>query len=1835
MAKSTKTIFCVLLTILFPFFMQAESPKLKIPDFAYPQTVEGDAAKLLAEADRMGGTEASALRVRALLELTTAQLQIDRDNAYTQPALIAAQAAKEGAASPGRAMLLVLEAQKYFDIYNSRRWTYDRVSAPLEPYPADVSEWSALQFHTRVAALVDSAIAVADAAPVTPLADFSDCLEYSSEALSYVPDVASFVRYKAYKLLKDCGKAEEAKALAEKTMAMSTPGSAPYFYWAAKATDDLEKLYEKWADNESARYVLLQLVRSADIVSVYWDDFRVRSADTGHRDNMIGLLRASLERFPGWYANNDLRNELARLTKPELEYSFPRMQMPGKPFDVVVSYSFAKNVDLAVYRLPAMGMVEWNPENIAKSCPKVFSASIAPTAVDGTDTVSVSLAEPGEYAVLALLDGEPNSQSWQRPVILVTPMLAFSLNAENRNAAVAVDFESGKPLKGVTVTENGYSHRRNAPAPLAKLLGKTSSEGTLLYTPTEADYSARYLSFGLDGREYDFGKDVDSREPADYGEDDDFKGLLFTDRKLYHQGDSISWALVAAVKEDGAASPRVFAGEKVNIVLRDANGKVVDTLEATTDSHGRVSGAFPTRKDALSGRYTLVARMAGHVTSAGVEVSDFKLPTFEVEISKIERGVPAEGAVRISGRARTFTGMPVASANVKLVLSEAYRWRWFAPMREIATLDTVTGFDGTFSFDIPASTLDGGATRPVDFYAAVTVTSLAAEASEASRGFTVGKPYTLQIFAPYGNVDGGKASKGMIEAYNADGEQKPVEVRWTLGVYKDNECKQVVAQGSATTGTPFDMNLASVPAGVYVLEASPADSTLASAVRSEGIVVYNLRRNDVPDTGSPVFVPVESYSADGKVKLLVGTSQKEAFAIIAVNDNGKLASLASHKISHGFHTIDVAVPAGKGRASIVVYSVRDGAVSSAAVNVERADKRDVKLVAESFRDKLVPGSGEQWRFRLLDSDSAPVANAAMIATLYNRALDKLSSPSWPSGMAFNNAGGWISFSAPSAGRNSFSLYGNIKDYPAVNTVFPAFMFWETELYNSLPQRKLMASASGVAVRGAYDDVMLREEIVAAGIGSSNDLKAEKEEDGVEESEPDVEYRVAETLQVLWEPRLTADAEGNIDIVFTMPDAIGGWSFKGFAWSDDARAAAYAAECVSSKPVMVQPNLPRFLRQGDKATIRATVFNNSGENGMVTTTMELFDPATATVKSSSTVLSTLAAGASTIVGIPVEAPADASAIGFRVRSVLGSFADGEQALVPVLASSATVVESTEFYLNPGDSKPFELTVPAATDATITLQYCQNPVWTVVKAMRGLSDGGSTSTEYVGRLFSALAGRKIISESPAVAAAIKQWSDNPSEDALKSMLEKNEDLKKLMLDQTPWVQAAASQSARMAALAQFLEPEAVEKSVNAAVEGLSKLQNKDGGFVWGDWNRESSEWATQTVLTTLGIANSLGMLPQSEQISGMIDAAFGYLQKEAAKPGRSLTNDNLALISALLPQAKLTVEGSAIVRRTVARIVSGWRKDGTVGKAYDILILKANGRKAVAAQILESIRQHSVVKPGMGMCFPNVDDIRTYASVIQAFAAMDAPKAEIDAMRQWITVRAQAIDNLGAYNPDYVVAAVMLTGSVWTDVPVSQNVTVDGRPLAIGRVESSTGYFAQTIPADGKAVTIKVTPNGVTPSYGSVVSVGRRPMASVEARPGRDISVEKRVLVERAGSWVETNEFNLGERVRVQLVIKAKRDLQYVSIDDERPAAFEPVEQLPGYVYDGGLGFYRENRDASTRLFVGWLPKGTYHVNYDMTAALEGCFISGIATLQSQYAPELTAHSGASVVTVTVK
>jgi len=1846
MRKILFLIFNAITALVFSHPMTAQTPDFKEPDFAFPKTVEADAQTLLKKAATLTGDAAAATRLRAVLEICAAQTQIDRNSAFSQPVLIAEQAkASEGA---GRAMLLALEASKYAQIYNNNRWKYDRVDAPLEPYPADVSEWSGTQFRIRIADLFGEAMQIATP---TPLSVFDASLEYSPEALQYISTVADFVRYKAYKDLDDIGCSDKTNAIADNAIALASPESPAYFFWnTVKYKNDNQALldiYKKNANVEAARLVLQKIVENPTSniydIDIYEEDVTSESKNNGKasRDFKIAMLRESLAKFPSWYGNNALKNSLARLTQPKVSYTYPSMVAPGSEIKVNCDYSFAKTIEAALYALPA------NTENFSinslQKQSKVASATYTATETDGKTEITLKAPAAGKYALLVTVDSKSGNNGWNVPQIMVTPLIGFAINGCKENVVVAADYTTGMPLPGVTIKSEANSYRRNSHN-ITKLIGKTGDDGFLLTDALPAGTTNRHYIFTYQGRTYDFDNNVrmmalyNGKRSAEL-----FDVKLMTDRALYHPGDTVQWAVaVARLGVEESAVPVAAADMKLTVELRDANGQPAGSSEVTTDRFGRAYGTFPTKEGVLTGSYTFrikeIDSFYGHVM-----VSDFKLPTFEAEIDKIERDVPAAGGVRITGSARTFTGMAVAEAKVKLTLTGAHRWRWFQPDTELATYDTTTAADGSFSVDLPAEVFKSNNEKFTDFIITADITSLAAETASASRNFTTGKPYSIAMSRTPRYADTTAPVEALFEAYNADNEQVNIAVNWSLGIAEGNSLKTIVASGSAVTGQAAKLDLAAVPAGVYTFRIEAADSTLANPAMGSTLTLYNVAKNRVPETGSPLFIPVDMYRPDGnKAEILAGVAGSDKVcAFIAVRSDENLISFRREMLKPGFSHISINMPLGSDKLQVLITAIRNGQVYTNDITVARPEATPVKVVAESFRDKLTPGLGETWRFRLTDGDGKTL-DAAMVATLYNKALDKIYTGSWPGSFMAVGRNGWLDVSAPGNGRYSRFVNVDIKLLDITRIEWPYFRFLNpyilyarvtnTAAVDMKRSMKALASAAAPA-----EGAMMEEEAVE---NFAADMEVAEEESpvtgdtGGAESTEKFDYRAAELLQVLWQPTLVADAEGNIDIVFTMPNAIGSWQFKAFAWTPDLKAATYAAECMSTKPVMVQANLPRFLRQGDKARVLATVYNNSDDAAAVTTTIELFDLASGNTTKTAVSTDSIAKGASAIVTIDIDVPTDASAIGYRVRSVCGGFSDGEQSAIPVLASSATVIESTEFYLNPKETKPFEFSVPAAgNNATVTLQYCQNPIWTIVKAMRGLSDPGNTSNRIVSSLFSALAGRHITDKDANIASAIAEWKANPGEEALVSMLAKNEELKKLLLDQTPWVQTSKDQSARMSSLSDLLDPETTSKTIAKRIEDLAKLQNRDGGFAWGPWSDGSSIWSTEVVLTTLGLANSLGMLPGDAKITDMLQPAFNYLQTEAVKPNRPETDRVLALIAALLPDLKVKPAADRILRATVADIAKNWRKDGTVDKCYDIIILKANGREILAKELLASVNQHGVVKQGKGLCFPNVNDVRGYATIIQAYAAMGAPADQIDAMRQWITVYAQANDDLGAYNPDYIIASVLMTGSDWTSVPIDENVTVNGRPLEISKIESATGYFAQTIDADGaKRLVITVQPNGVTPSYGSVVTVGRRPMTGIKAKAGSDISVEKRVLVQRGGEWVETNTFSLGERVRVQLIIKAKRDIQYVTIDDERPATFEPVDQLPGYVYDGIIGFYRENGNAATRLFINRLPKGTYHVSYDMTAAVAGSFISGIATIQSQYAPEITAHSGAAAISV---
>ncbi len=1809
-----KYLLSVFLLMMTSFMSISGAKNDDTPDFAYPQTVISDATKSLAEATN------GADRLRAVLEICAAKASIDPDSMFALPAFVEAQMEAPGLTDADKAMFTAYEAQLFRNIYNNNRFKYNNVDAPDEPVPADISLWSGKQFRRKIETLYASAASLA-AADNAPLTDYTRCLNYNDYILPYIPDLRGFVALRTFNWFDSLNKPyaqESKKALAETASGFYGKATAPWFYWRCEYDDTpaaLVRLYDEYSDNEAARYVLMDLCeKTLNYNYEVPDDTR-----TVFRDKIISFIENSLVRFPDWFGNETLSEKLASLTRPIIDIHGPSLCAPDKIYNVSVKTSFVKDYTLTLYRLTSSG--KYIPvKKIASEGSMVSVTKKSISATDTTMTVGIKISAPGHYALLPSLPGikceSPAAIYFE--AVLIIPVL---VNGVDNKGVIVADFTTGAPV--TAAVDLNLSSWRSGTEKKTKYLGNTGRDGVLMFSGEDDNkWQNQTLSFKYRNRTYKFRNEIQLSENYGGNESNDERILVFTDRPIYHPGDTIAWAAVAAV------SDKTLEGRSLKVTVRDANGQIAGTTTAVTDAYGRVSGKFVTQKGVLTGYWRLTAVDGKKSGTATVMVSDFRVPTFSAEVTSVERDVPAKGSVRLSGSATTYSGMPVAGADVKITVSGASRWRWFYPARELGTLDAKTDASGAFTFDIPADILaqpfDNG--KPyTDFSASVVVTATDGSASETTKNFTTGKPYVLEVSAPQTTVDTSAPAAVNFKAYDANGKEVSIAVNWSLRGEGSNSGEAM--RGVATTGKTSEIDLSRFGAGRFRMTVEPVDTVLANPTDNLILTLYNVDKGQIP-ADSKIFVPVTTISAGEDV--LVGVNVDKAYIYVVQRQGKKLEKIRLHTLSRGYHRIP-AVVGDPENAQLLLTWVLGEKVENAEIDIRRPETKLPEVKAESFRDRLTPGNSETWRFRLLDADGKAL-DAAMIATLYNRALEELEQPSVPVNFGFYKPSYniWLNTAMPYGVTASARklLKKSIKYY----FVYPTFLFENYYSLGSIRIGGLGRATAKYAANAAPDLLIVEDEVASMDSGVAESIEEGKADGGTQPQDAgQFEYREGEALQGFWEPSLVSDKDGNIDITFTVPNAIGSWRINAFAWSKNTDAARFIGECLANKPVMVQPNLPRFLRQGDKARVLATVYNNSDTATDVTTTVEIFDVATGNVIGTSTSTEHIAAKGSALAAIDVTAPVDASSLGYRVRSQAGQFADGEQTLIPILSSSTTVIESTEFYLNPGDKRPFEFTMKNPKDASLTLQYCQNPVWTAVKAMRGIAgQQPSTSSALVSKIFSALAAKKIVGGNKDISAAIAQWRDNPSEHALTSMLERNEALKRLLLDQTPWLQTASNESQRMAALCQLLDPVQTDASLRTSVTAMLKLRNADGGFAWTSWAEKSSVWSTENILTTLGIANSLGMLPADSKLNDILQPAFNYLAAEAQRYGMPDTDRSLALIAALLPQLD-TNRAAALIDRTLADVAASWKKGDVVDKAWSVILLEKK-QPAVAAEILESIRQFGVVRPGQGMCFPSISDIRGYATIIQAYSLMKAPAADIDAMRQWVIVQAQANDDFGTYNPDYIVAALLMTGSEWTSVPVAQNVTVDGKPLEIGAVESSTGYFCEPINGTGSKITVSVQPNGVTPSYGSVIAISRQPMTKVKARAGRDLSIEKRVLVQRDGQWIETNSFALGERVRVQLTIVAKRDLEYVSIDDERPATFEPVEQLPGYVWDGGTSFYRENLDASTRLFISWLGKGSYHITYDMTANVAGSFTSGIATLQSQLAPELTAHSGSAAISV---
>lgn len=1863
--------------------MSAQKSKNSVPDFAYPKQVIKDADAMLDKALRAGDGTAV---VNALIRSGLAQTAISPDSLPSVIYRIEGIAAKEKNAVT-HALLDLLLADIYTQYYDGDSYNLNRRPALATP-GSDITLWSGKEFKDRIVELYNHALTHAAALKKARITDYSAIIDCDKTDAIFYPTLFDFASLRAVDGIS--GLTDESLQVLSPIFLYDIRLRVPNVL--AKPSRDAIEIANRWVDagqgaprvaalltryemledyvveddtddddgSENLTTPLMRLYeenRSTPYAVEFLIGENLYSLSAGQKTALYRALKDFEASNPSYFRINAVKNILAELSQPAVRLQFPAQVIRGKEFKVDVSMSNVASTELLVYRVknPRPGYNDGS--YILKDCASAPETRI-PVKSDGvipfTDKkeVPLTLDEYGVYILTSSLK-KAGQRDWYTPVYC-SDMALLGTNGTDLLRVFAVSGLDGAPVTGADVTT--YRYDNGVPVKL-----RTRETGADGYVDLNKGNLRNIFIHAVKGDDR-YGAGM-TEYLYDYrGENSATTAFIRTSLAIYHPGDTLDFVAVAYNYSGNTRT--LVKNTELKAILRNPNYVAVDTVDIRTDDYGRASARFTLPDEGLTGYFMigiLNPATKRQIASESVMVSDYKLPTYEAKVDSVTVN-DADGSVTVLGKAATYSGFPVQNAIVEASLSGMQRVWWRSNTVKFHTDTLSTDADGAFRWVLSKEVLNQSPFRGGRYEVSFTVTSPSGENRSCRDDFSLSKQAYISV-DDNGWFPAANDARLDIAVFNPLGEkiESPVHLS-----FKDKDSKEYEFDAVSRNGFAV-ADLSNLRSGQYSLTVKAAG---IDAMPTEAkVIIYNSGDMACP-VASGIWAPFASVKAnatDRKAEIVYGIPAEQPHVLMTVYRGTNLIEQKWIDARSGMNRLTVNVPDSLDEMSVRLSTVNNFSEWSRIfkVTVDNPDAT-LKVKIEHMRDRLNPLADETVTVKVTNGAGKGVG-AALILDMYSKALDNLATQSW----TFSPSSGYIgslsldnnlrgfgandfsssvrSLTVPALGVPSFNFYGLswsgygrngvvMYDMLKVRGSAPRMMKAESVMYDmevveeevadlgavSEHKEALYGSAAGVAVDN--DGLQLQETVVAA---FSTVSKTQEQ------------YRPAEVPLAFFAPMLTTDADGNLTYSFTVPNANTTWVLNALAYTDLLATGLDMREAIASKPVMVEPNLPRFLRTGDVADIRATVMNSTDAPASVTTTFEILDSATGEIVGTQSVDSEIAPRQSATVKFSIAAPATPGAMMVRVKSSTESYSDGVMTLLPVLSSSQPVIDASTFYLAP-DQKELTRELPApSADSKVTLSFCENPTWEVVSALPGLrADDAATSLAASAQVFAAAVSRYVLQLNPAIEPALKEWLASGKEGEMLSMLNRNDDLKQLVLAATPWVQDAQSDEERISRLALLFDSKEIDRSIKSAVNKLEKMQRDGGGWSWTDNYDRPSEWATMLILNNFAELRQLGCCPS--QLDGMVKKALKYIDAEVAKDYARYPDSDYSYytyVRSLYRDVPLSTGAQKAYNATVQRTLKDWKKSSTPAKAADALMLYRNDYKEVARQILASIREYAVSTPELGMWWDSVDGsswrsltaVGQTAFILQAFNTIEPGCAEIDPIRQWLILNKIVQDWGTSVDASACVAAILQCGSSWLNRPGDAVITVDGKRLEADRMDRLTGQVIAAIP-DAKG-NLKITRTAEGPAWGAVVSQSTQVMKDVKAHSIPELSVSKELFVRTDKGWAPAETFSVGQVVKVRLVMKSMRDMDYVTLVDNRAATFEPVIQTPRPVYCDGLVFYLENRDAATNLFIDRMPKGQYVIEYEMNVNNAGTYSSGIATLQSQYAPEMTAHSAGTALTVT--
>ena len=1587
----------------------------------------------------------------------------------------------------------------------------------------------------------------------------------------------------------------------------------------------------------------------------------------------------ALAKWGSWQRMNQLRNAQMSLTQPSFSAQLGNMvSLPNHQRKL--EFNMVRNigeVKMTVSRLKLDATTELNPSNanhyakLKAAIERVVQTETHsyknhPSYKEVEDSMFIKGLPVGIYMIEITTDNK-NIQP-QRCLYYVSDLYVLSQEMPEKKIRYAVvSGTTGQPVAGATLVLK-FPQRYDTKKKSEVLTCGPNGEVVYTYTNNAPEDVRAYTttdkflpSTGI-WNQFSFYENTRETQYV----------TLYTDRSIYRPGQTVHVAALAFLNQRGLTT-KAMPNKNMRLTLRNANHKVVEEKEVTTDEFGMASADFVLPQNGLNGTYVIQSNVGNGY--AHLTVDEYKRPTFQIEFPEVKESYQHGDTVKVKAYAKSYAGVPVQGAKVtyRVDRSQAFWWWRFGgdsdANAQLLEGETVTDADGAFTIPMPMMLPESALAdrdHTARFYqikAWAQVTDQAGESHEGEMTLPLGNKNTaISCDVPEKSLREDLKTI-TFSRHNMAGTVIEGRIKWQIdgGEWHDAEANK-----------PVDISQLPLSSGRHEVQAVCENDTV-----KQTFVVFSLAdKRPCIETHDWFYQTSSVFPRDGKpVTIQVGSSDTDTHILYTIISGKRVLESGVIDQSNAILTRQFTYREEYGSGLLLTYAwVKEGQMYQHQTQIMRPlpDKRLI-LTWKTFRDRLTPGQKEEWTLHIARPDGTP-AKAQLLAAMYDKSLDNILSHGWdfspnihqnlPSAHWRKGYYGSRHFSGTAPQR-----YMRVLDL-SFNRIDPSLlsMYWygavdelkTMSLGSANSSKRLLASRSAAPKAIGSFDMQAKE--MAAETVAAEEMLAD-----VAFSEPDAgsaaagnngqEQQMRENLNetAFFYPALTTDADGNVAVKFTLPESLTTWRFMGLGHDKEMNYGMLNGEAVAKKDVMIQPNMPRFVRQGDKATLSARIFNTGEQAVSGTARLQLIDPETNKVIDQSTQPVTLDVNSTTTVAFVCAPKATWPALLIAKCSVEGkTFSDGEQHYLPVLSDVEMVVNTLPFTQNTAGLKEIDLTKlfpqSRSKDHTpkLTVEYTNHPAWLMIQALpsvaaRNDKDVISQATAFYANSLGAF----IMKQNPTIKGTIEQWQQElGTETSLMSSLQKNQDLKTLVLDETPWVMDADREADQKRQLINYFDDNTLQYRLDKNLQNLRDLQNGDGSWSW--WpGMPGNLYMTTAVVKVLTRLNA--MTGSQQGTTQMLSSAMQYLGKEMVeevKQMRKLEREHK--VKDLRPSetavdvlyiwslANTQLSGKTADARTylVDHLAKQTHEFTIYGKAVAAVILAKNGKQQKAAEYLESIRQYSVYQEEKGRYFDTRKayyswrdyKIPTEVAAIEALKAIEPNDQQtVEEMQRWLlqSKRTQAWDT-----PLNSVDAVYAFLNGRTEMLQTKEpcvISLNGKPMDMPKATAGLGYVKTSASGNNlKTLSVRKTSDGT--SWGAVYAQFMQPVTEIQSAAA-GITVKRELLAADTQKPIG-KALSVGDKIKIRITITAERDYDFVQLIDKRAACMEPVQQLSGYHW----GYYCSPKDYTTNYYFDRLSKGKHVVETEYYVDRQGTYATGTCTVQCAYAPEYTAREAAHTIVV---